>query len=166
VPSPRPLSTTNLSAWKEEDPMRWTISRKLWLVVIGLVASCLPLLVSPFDLVAQSPPASPGDVVISEVAWGGTAASPNDEWIELYNTTPDSITLTGWSLAALDGTPAISLVGVIPPGRPDLHRRSGQRRGEPGTLRRGRQADRHGQPRGRFVAGWKRQPRLLLDGAS
>jgi hypothetical protein len=96
--------------------MRWTISRKLWLVIIGLLASCLPLLVSPFDLTAQSPPVSPGDVVINEVAWGGTAASPNDEWVELYNTTPDSITLTGWSLAALDGTPAISLVGVIPPG--------------------------------------------------
>lgn len=96
--------------------MRWTISPKLWLVVAGLVASGLALLASPFALVAQSPTANPGDVIINEVAWGGTAASPNDEWVELYNTTTQPITLTGWSLVALDGTPAIGLIGVIPPG--------------------------------------------------
>ena len=38
------------------------------------------------------------DVVINEVAWGGTAASPEDEWIELRNNTDQSIDLTGWSL--------------------------------------------------------------------
>jgi hypothetical protein len=38
------------------------------------------------------------DVVINEVAWGGTAASPQDEWIELRNNTDQSIDLTGWTL--------------------------------------------------------------------
>ncbi|CAG1003558.1 hypothetical protein ANAEL_03163 [Anaerolineales bacterium] len=37
-------------------------------------------------------------VVINEVAWGGTAASPEDEWIELYNPSSVDITLTGWKI--------------------------------------------------------------------
>jgi len=42
-------------------------------------------------------------VVINEVAWGGTAASPEHEWIELYNTTDDAIDMSGWTLTAVDG---------------------------------------------------------------
>ncbi len=38
------------------------------------------------------------DVVINEVAWGGTAASSSDEWIELLNTTDEPIDLVGWTL--------------------------------------------------------------------
>jgi Lamin Tail Domain len=41
---------------------------------------------------------SPGDVIINEVAWAGTQASANDEWIELWNTGPDPILLDGWRL--------------------------------------------------------------------
>lgn len=37
-------------------------------------------------------------VVINEVAWSGTAASPSDEWIELRNNTNSDIDLTGWTL--------------------------------------------------------------------
>jgi hypothetical protein len=58
--------------------------------------------------------ASVRDVVISEVAWMGTQASANDEWIELYNTTDHDIDLTGWKLQAADGTPTITLSGIIP----------------------------------------------------
>jgi len=58
--------------------------------------------------------ASPGDVVINEVAWMGTAYSYNDEWIELYNNSSSPIDLTGWGLKAVDGSPNISLVGTIP----------------------------------------------------
>ncbi|MEI6528726.1 MAG: right-handed parallel beta-helix repeat-containing protein [bacterium] len=39
-------------------------------------------------------------VVINEVAWMGTAASANDEWIELYNPTDYKINLANWTLAA------------------------------------------------------------------
>lgn len=39
------------------------------------------------------------DVVINEVAWGGTAGSASDEWIELYNPTEEAVDLTGWILA-------------------------------------------------------------------
>ncbi|MBA7510876.1 hypothetical protein ES705_02865 [subsurface metagenome] len=58
--------------------------------------------------------ASLGDVVINEIAWMGTTCSPSDEWIELYNNSGFPIDLNGWSLKAADGTPAISLNGIIP----------------------------------------------------
>ncbi len=54
------------------------------------------------------------DVVISEVAWMGTRASANDEWIELYNNTSQDISLAWWRLEAVDGTPSIVLSGTIP----------------------------------------------------
>ena len=57
----------------------------------------------------------PGDVVINEVALGGTAASSYDEWIELYNTTGTAISLAGWTLQADDGTPSATLSGSIGP---------------------------------------------------
>lgn len=57
--------------------------------------------------------ASVRDVVISEVAWMGTQAGANDEWIELYNNTDGDIDLTGWKLQAEDGTPTIALSGTI-----------------------------------------------------
>ena len=53
-------------------------------------------------------------VTISEVAWMGTTTSANDEWIELYNPTPSAVSLTGWTLAATDGTPSVALSGSIP----------------------------------------------------
>ncbi len=53
-------------------------------------------------------------VVINEIAWSGTQADGNDEWIELYNPGSAEINLTGWTLRATDGTPNISLSGVIP----------------------------------------------------
>lgn len=53
-------------------------------------------------------------VVINEIAWSGTTASPNDEWIELYNSTSAEIDLNGWTLAAEDGEPSITLTGTIP----------------------------------------------------
>jgi uncharacterized repeat protein (TIGR01451 family) len=59
------------------------------------------------------PVANALDVVINEVAWMGTTADSSDEWIELYNNTDQDIDLTGWSITAADGTPNISLSGVI-----------------------------------------------------
>lgn len=55
-------------------------------------------------------------VVISEVAWGGTAASPSDEWIELRNNSTQDVWLAGWTLAAIDGRPTIPLTGTIAAG--------------------------------------------------
>lgn len=60
--------------------------------------------------------ANAGDVVINEVAWMGTAADFNDEWIELYNTTGQALNLNGWRLRAGSGTPTIVLTGTVPAG--------------------------------------------------
>lgn len=57
-----------------------------------------------------------GQVVINEIAWMGTAVSATDEWIELFNTSSEDISLAGWKLAADDGAPSISLSGSVPAG--------------------------------------------------
>jgi len=62
------------------------------------------------------PIVSHAEVIVNEVAWMGTADSANNEWIELYNNGTDSVDLDGWTLAAADGTPHISLSGSIPAG--------------------------------------------------
>jgi len=55
-------------------------------------------------------------VLINEVAWAGTSASADDEWIELYNPSTQAINLSGWRLVADDGTPNIALSGQIAAG--------------------------------------------------
>ena len=75
----------------------------------------LLLFFSMFFILNLAQAANSGDVVINEIAWGGTAASSSDEWLELFNTTNQAITLTNWTLNASDGIPSITLSGVIPP---------------------------------------------------
>ena len=38
------------------------------------------------------------EIAINEIAWMGTKANPNQEWIELYNNTEENINLTNWKL--------------------------------------------------------------------
>src|SRR3989344_5642155 len=52
-------------------------------------------------------------VVINEIAWMGSTASANAEWIELYNTGSASVDLTNWHLVAASGSPSITLTGSI-----------------------------------------------------
>lgn len=61
-------------------------------------------------------PASLRSVIISEVAWMGTLADANDEWIELHNPGTTAINITGWTLSSTTGTPNITLAGTIEPG--------------------------------------------------
>lgn len=89
-----------------------------WLMLTVLSALMLIALIHSVPWVpvirAAQTAASPGDVVINEVAWMGTSVS-HDEWIELYNTTEQTITLTGWRLYTTDGTPDITLGDEIGP---------------------------------------------------
>ena len=55
------------------------------------------------------------DVVINEVAWAGTSASANHEWIELKNNTALTISLANWRLRSADGSPSMTLSGQIAP---------------------------------------------------
>ncbi|MGC9399061.1 MAG: lamin tail domain-containing protein [Anaerolineae bacterium] len=84
-------------------------SALLLLIVVHTPGFILPTRAAPFNT------AAPGDVVINEVAWMGTAASTYDEWIELYNTTEQTIPLTGWHLYAADFGPTLTLEGEIEP---------------------------------------------------
>ena len=52
--------------------------------------SSTPTLPTPFP---------PQAVLINEIAWAGTIASANDEWIELHNPGLDPIDLTGWRMS-------------------------------------------------------------------
>lgn len=56
--------------------------------------------------------ATPGDVVINEVAWAGSSDSANDEWIELYNRSNQTVDLAGWVIED-DGVPNYELTGNI-----------------------------------------------------
>ena len=55
-------------------------------------------------------------IIINELAWGGTAASSEDEWIELYNPSSSPINITGWTLKSASGPLDITLAGTISAG--------------------------------------------------
>ncbi len=67
-----------------------------------------------FTFITAPAPPAPLAVVINEVAWGGTAANSNHEWIELWNTTGVSIALDGWVITGTNGL-NIPLSGAIGP---------------------------------------------------
>lgn len=88
-------------------------SRPIWPMVALTLA--LLLISAPAMLRAQPlRPLEAGSVVINEVAWAGHSGYTSDEWIELYNTTGAPIDLNGWTLSAADGSPNLTLSGVIP----------------------------------------------------
>lgn len=53
------------------------------------------------------------EVAINEIAWMGTQANPNHQWVELYNNTEGEINLSGWKLIVKDNF-EIALTGKIP----------------------------------------------------
>lgn len=53
-------------------------------------------------------------VLINEIAWMGTAASGNDEWLEIKNNTAEEIDLSGWTLKAASSSLDILLQGKLP----------------------------------------------------
>ena len=91
---------------------RYGLSASLILGILSLLIlwACLngPAAAAPAQV------AHPGDVVINEVAWSGTAASYADEWIELHNTTGTTVTLDGWRIVDDDDL-NLFLAGEIPP---------------------------------------------------
>jgi hypothetical protein len=59
--------------------------------------------------------ASPGSVVINEIAWAGSVNSANDEWLELYNPDSVAVSLEGWKLKD-DGAEVLTFPNVSIPG--------------------------------------------------
>ncbi len=89
------------------------LAKALYLaLLLGLVSALL--LITGFGWL---PPvtAAPPIVVVNEVAWSGTAASPADEWIELFNTTGQTVTLNGWVLTSTSGLSLPLNNGLIGP---------------------------------------------------
>lgn len=72
------------------------------------------VLPTPSPTATHSPtPVGALTLLINEVAWAGTLASAEDEWIELYNPGGTDIDLTGWVLSSSDGSPDIPLSGTV-----------------------------------------------------
>ncbi|WP_044022196.1 phospholipase D-like domain-containing protein [Bacillus sp. SG-1] len=80
-----------------------------------VIASLIFSVFAPLKQDALSASTGSG-VIINEIAWMGTTASYNDEWMELHNPTDSSVDLNGWTLASADGTPSIALSGTVAPG--------------------------------------------------
>ena len=78
------------------------LSTPLFIILLSILIPSITIATKPLD------------AVINEIAWMGSTVLGNDEWIELYNNTENSINLDGWQLAAQDGTPKINLSGTIP----------------------------------------------------
>lgn len=81
------------------------ITQRIFSYIFLSVVSGLGLFVIPQRTAAQ--------VVINEIAWMGTSASANAEWIELHNQSADLIDMGGWVLEARDGAPHITLSGIL-----------------------------------------------------
>ncbi len=88
-----------------------------WFLLLSAIcpvpASLIPIFGISWGYLPSAFAVSPGDVVVNEIMWMGTAASSYDEWIELYNTTDQDINLTDWVLKSADGTPQIILASTI-----------------------------------------------------
>lgn len=66
--------------------------------LIGVLLFSLFVIRFPLGIINVANAASPGSIVINEVAWMGTTASTSEEWIELYNTTGSDIDLSNWTI--------------------------------------------------------------------
>ncbi len=99
---------------RENTPRR----KVRWSAALLLAGFLLGSLLPSLNWRVQAAPqqAAALDVIINEIAWAGTQADANDEWIELYNPTANPIDLAGWRLEEDDGTPNIALSGTIPAG--------------------------------------------------
>lgn len=72
------------------------MKRLLILVLVGLLAAGVLFIAGAQEEWTPT-------VVISEIAWSGTAAHYTDEWLELYNATDEDVDLSGWTLTWGEG---------------------------------------------------------------
>lgn len=66
------------------------------------------------DLGIHAPPPPPPAIVINEVAWSGTQADANDEWIELHNPTTQTAILDGWIMTSTNGLNIVLSGSMLP----------------------------------------------------
>ncbi len=130
TPSPSDLTSTPTldpipSLTPEEPPASPTPSASPTATPIDLSPTATATLTTtpsqtPSDTPTPSPsptpptPFPPQAILINEIAWAGTFASANDEWIELHNPGPEPVDLAGWRLTD-GGDIHPSLSGNLPP---------------------------------------------------
>ena len=56
-------------------------------------------------------------VILHEIAWMGTADSPQEQWIELYNASDEYVSLADWTLMTASGSISNRLSGRLAPGQ-------------------------------------------------
>ena len=95
---------------------RWKSFPRFFLLavlLIGLLAGIsAPAFVNQNAKAAPLNQAPSMEIIISEVAWAGTQASTDDEWIELYNPGTGPIDISGWRLVSSDGI--VDIIFSIP----------------------------------------------------
>ncbi len=78
--------------------------------------SLFPLLMLVFLFFPFFALAEESYIKINEIAWMGTSASYNNEWLELKNIKEKKIDISGWRIVSGDGSPDIKLSGTIQSG--------------------------------------------------
>ncbi|MEK7628191.1 MAG: hypothetical protein AAB421_02095 [Patescibacteria group bacterium] len=58
-------------------------------------------------------------IILNEVAWAGTTANAEGEWIELKNLSAYTLNISNLAIITADGTPNITLSGTLPPANAD-----------------------------------------------
>ena len=97
----------------------WLAAAVLWcaMVCAALMAVSGAALFAAEPATQAAPPrADPvsRSLAINEVAWMGTQGNVAHEWIELYNPTTATLSLSGWTLSFADGSPStIALTGTV-----------------------------------------------------
>ncbi len=79
-------------------------------LIIGLLLFSVLFYNFPIRVIPVANAASPGSVIINEIAWMGSTTSTTHEWIELYNTTASDIDLAGWTIDDDNGDAIYTIV--------------------------------------------------------
>lgn len=97
--------------------------RRSWLSWV--LCAVLAFNIGSFVLPAQSAKAAAGDLIINEINWGGSTASVNDEWVEIYSPStgvPIDFAVTPYTLELRDAADIVlSVVTIGGVGAPVLN---------------------------------------------
>ncbi len=71
---------------------------------------------TPTPVGYKTPEPGGGSLVINEVAWGGSALDSSAQWIELYNSGNQSVSLSGWTVSNSTAFWTVNLTGSVGAG--------------------------------------------------